>query len=111
MLGETVRGIDAVRPRRRREVDSGNATGRGGFPGLSRIPASEFSSSHDADEVRRLVVFGSVGIRADDLAVRLGGNGPPGGTADRVLDELDVAVGHRHVDAARVGTRGRHGPA
>src|SRR5262249_12881875 len=40
-----------------------------------------------------------------------GGKRPPSRTTDGVLDELNVAVGHRHIDAARVGTRGGHSPA
>ena len=52
-------------------------------------------------------VFGSVRVGADHLAVGPRAELPPRVHRDRALDELDVAVGHRHVAAAGVVAGGR----
>src|SRR6185312_10640817 len=50
---------------------------------------------------------GSVLVGRDDLAALDGAQGPPGDGADRVLDELDAAVGEQGVHPARMPAAGR----
>src|SRR5947209_8466775 len=52
---------------------------------------------------RRRPVPRSVAVGADDLAPRLGGDGPPGLRADAVLDEPDRAAEEAHVHASGGG--------
>src|SRR5205814_10416440 len=53
----------------------------------------------------------SVLVGRDDLTAGLGADGPPHGQADRLLDELDMAVAETDVDAAGVAAAGRPGAA
>src|SRR4051812_906144 len=55
-----------------------------GVPGIVRPPSRDRS----------------VGVAADDLAAVDGAQAPPDGLADRILQELDAAVGHQGIDAA-----------
>src|SRR4051812_45627334 len=70
-------------------------------------PFTRFCSSHDPLHVERpwphlLPTGSSVAVRADDLAIGLGAEGPPRGLVDRILDKPNAAVGHEYVHAAGV---------